>query len=635
MILIRIFTFICTFFIALNAHAQTPGSESLDQQLQKASSKLEQATIYFESGDSIAIHDTSKAISLIRKGIAIDQKDPFIAGVGYFYLGRVYMDFSRIKAELVFDSAIQFLNQVRTPESYIYQSRTYANKAVMAQINGDNKTYISLFLEKAIPLAAKGGDSLRMADGYMNISLPFMNYGEYDKATLYLNKSAALFQRLAPNDLRCVDVYCHLAKIYLLLKNIPKAGEQLSKASRILQQDPQSMYAPYFHTIESMYLIQQKQWSAAEKTIEKGLSVAELQKNRFDIRQLLYQKSSLFNAQENWTAAKEVLLKMYNEGYLDLITDKQQLFGDLAILESRLGHFKEAYEWKVKQSTISEEVYAQQTKTQIADLEAKYNFVQKEKELLLAQSKTEKQRQLIWLIILSSILILGGLYWNYRNRRRRAVQQLKQQQQIALGRALLEGEERERSRLARDLHDGLGGMLAGIRLNLSQMIEGQKTVEGSTLQTTVDRLAHSVNELRRISRNMMPESLLQSGLEVALKDLCDEASMRDLKVSFRAFDLQNSLSPQVSVMIYRIIQEIVYNAVKHAEASRIMVQCSQSENVFFITVEDNGKGFSPDNIPATSRGLNNIRNRVNLLNGKIDIETSSDGTIINIELHVE
>jgi len=97
-------------------------------------------------------------------------------------------------------------------------------QGVLAQFRGDNTTYINLFLEKAIPLAALGGDSLRMADGYANVALPFMNYENYDKAILYLNKSADLFKRLAPDDLRRADVHCHLAKIYLLQKKVTEAG---------------------------------------------------------------------------------------------------------------------------------------------------------------------------------------------------------------------------------------------------------------------------------------------------------------------------------------------------------------------------------------------------------------------------
>lgn len=630
----------CFLFLlccSMSIGAQWTIPDSLEQKLARARSLFEKAEIYYRIGDRIAIHDTVKALGLIRKGLSYAKEDPLYEGIGYFYLGRVYMDFSREKADAVLDTAIRFLERNPSSESFIYQNRSWANKAVIAQLNGDNRTYIDLFLEKAIPLAAKGGDSLRMADGYANIALPFMNYGEYEKAILYLNRAAAMFKRIAPQDLRQVDVYCHLAKIYLLQGEIGKAGENLEQASAVLKQDAESIYAPIFHTTEGMYLTKLQKWEEAEKTVEKGLAIAEKQKNRYDIRQLRYQQSALFGAQQNWPKAKEVLLKMYHEGYIELITDKKQLFSDMAILEQHLGNYQQAYEWMQKQQEVSEEIYDQETKAKIADLEAKYNYVQKEKELLIAEDRAKKQQVLVWTTILVFTFILTLTYFWFRNKRLRTVQEiqnLKQQQRIELGKALLEGEEKERSRLARDLHDGLGGMLAGIRLNLSQMAGTDQQLRSKDLAQTIDRLGHSVSELRRIARNMMPESLLRSGLEVALKDLCDDATLPGFKVNFTAFNLQEYFSPQVKVMIYRIVQELVYNAMKHANASKVMVQCSQSDNFFFLTVEDNGKGFSPEHIPITGRGLKNVRNRVELLNGKMDMESSQEGTNINIELYV-
>ena len=624
--------------LAVLVSAQRPVfPDSLVSAFGKMKTDRQKAEWLFELGDQLSVHDTVKSVEYIKEGLKYVSEDSYYEGIGYFYLGRTYMEFSRAKADSAFDTAILYLQQIPTHEAYIYQSRTWANKAVLAQLSGDNKTYIDLFLNKAIPLAAKGGDSLRMADGYTNVALPFMNYEEYDKAILYLDKSAALFARLAPNDLRQVDVYCHLAKIYLLQNDIDKAGKNIQLAAHVLKQDPESLYAPNYHTIESMYFIRRKMWTEAGQTIEKGLAAAEKLKNRYDVRQLLYQKAELFKAQQNWNASKEVLLKMYNEGYVDLITDRKQLFSDLSKIEQHLGNYKNAYDWMVKQAEVSEEVYAQQTRTQIADLEAKYNYVQKEKELLVTREKAKRQQAIVWITIFAFLITMVVVYFWFRNKRQRTarqIQQLKQQQRIELGKALLEGEERERSRLARDLHDGLGGMLAGIKLNLSQMIEAKKSLDRDDLSQTVDRLGHSVSELRRIARNMMPESLLQSGLVVALKDLCDEATLPGLKVSFRAFDIHEHFPAQVQVMIYRIVQELVYNAVKHSEASRIIVQCSQTDDMFFITVEDNGKGFSLNRVPDTSRGLHNIRSRVRLLNGKMDIDSSQEGTNINIELYV-
>lgn len=605
--------------------------------MKKVPTNARKADSLFEWGDGLSQDDTARSVAYIRRGLDYTKGNAFGEGLGHFYLGRVYMDFSPDRAEAAFDTAIRYFRRVATPESYVYQSRTWANKAVMAQLNGDNKRYIDLFLNQAIPLAAMGGDSLRMADGYANVALPFMNYGEYDKAITYLTKSAGLFRRLAPKDMRQVDVYCHLAKIYVLQNQLDEAGENLAQASAILEQGPESMYAANFHAIESMYLIKRKRWKEAGHSIEKGLAIARKLKNRYDVRQLLYQKSGLFAAQRNWQGAKQVLLDMHHQGYVELITDKKQLFGDLAKLDYQLGNYKQAYGWMLEHEEVSDEIYNQETKAKIADLEAKYNYVQKEKELLIAKGKTKKQQAVAWITVIVFLASMVAVYIGLRSRRSRTereIQNLKQQQRIDLGKALLEGEEKERGRLARDLHDGMGGMLAGIKLNLSQMAAEQEPLKRSDLEQTIGRLGHAVNELRRIARNMMPESLLRSGLEVALGDLCDEATLPGQKVTFRAFDLRQGLSPQVQVMIYRIVQELVSNAIRHAGASKIMVQCSQSAGMFLITIEDDGKGFSPERVPDTSRGLKNIRDRASLLNGKMDIETSTEGTNINIELHV-
>ncbi len=623
----------------LSAPAQPPSElDSLLAVSKSATSVLKKAEALYELGDAWSAKDTIKAIAYINEGLAYAKGNTFYEGMGHFFLGRVYMDYARQRADAAFDTAIRAFERLTMPEAYVYQSRSWANKAVLAQLRGDNEQYIDLFLHEAIPLAAKGGDSLRMADGYANIALPFMNYDQYDKAVEYLTKSIAIFERLAPNDLRQIDNLTNMAKISLLREQTENAKQYLDRAAAVLAQAPESAYAPYFHTVESMYFIKQENWEEAGVAVDKGLAVAQRLNNRYDIRQLLYQKARLYDIQQHWAAARTVLLKMYDEGYVDLPIDQKQLFGDLARLESHLGNHRAAYAWMVRHAGVAEELYARQTNTQIADLEAKYNIAQKEKELLLSREKAKRQETIIWAFGIGlSFLGILSVFW-YRNRRLRALQQierLKQQQRIDRGRALLEGEERERQRIARDLHDGLGGLLAGIKLNLSQMIENRSLIEREDLGQTIERLGHSVDELRRIARNMMPESLVRSGLQVALRDLCDEATLPTLNVTFNAFDIPENLSPQVQLMIYRIVQELVHNAVKHAEASKIMVQCSQAEEIFFITVEDNGKGFSSGGPPMGGAGLENIRSRVDFLRGNLSIESTGEGTIVNIELHVE
>jgi signal transduction histidine kinase len=132
---------------------------------------------------------------------------------------------------------------------------------------------------------------------------------------------------------------------------------------------------------------------------------------------------------------------------------------------------------------------------------------------------------------------------------------------------------------------------------------------------------------------MMPEALLTLGLSDALKDLCSSVMSSQLRLVYNAYNIDAALPLSTQTMIYRMIQEIISNAVKHAGASVLLLQCSQEEDSFFITVEDNGKGFDIDH-RSEGIGLKNIRNRVDYFNGNLNIESSREGTIINIELHV-
>lgn len=202
--------------------------------------------------------------------------------------------------------------------------------------------------------------------------------------------------------------------------------------------------------------------------------------------------------------------------------------------------------------------------------------------------------------------------------------------------AMLKGEELERKRMAQDLHDGLGGILTGVRINLSNVeTKVAKTLyeEVKKIITNVDK---SMKELRRIAHNLMPESLSRIGLSGALEDLCKSYETPDFKVDYQPYEIQSSLTETEKLTIYRIVQELLNNALRHSKASLVIVQCSQNENKFYITVEDNGTGFDPTS-PQNQKGLGlrNLDHRVQTMDGTIKIISEpNDGTTVNIELNV-
>jgi signal transduction histidine kinase len=219
---------------------------------------------------------------------------------------------------------------------------------------------------------------------------------------------------------------------------------------------------------------------------------------------------------------------------------------------------------------------------------------------------------------------------------------LETEKQLTATEAVLKGEEQERTRLAKDLHDGLGGMLSGIKFSLGNM-KGNLILTPENAQAferSMNMLDSSIKEMRRVAHNMMPEVLVKYGLDTALKEFCNEIDRsRVLDVNYQSVGMDKAAIEQtVAVTIYRIVQELVNNAIKHAAAKNVLVQAhlSEQEKLLIITVEDDGKGFDKTTLKhAEGIGWQNIQNRVEFLKGKADIQSSSGkGTSVMIEIGI-
>jgi len=202
---------------------------------------------------------------------------------------------------------------------------------------------------------------------------------------------------------------------------------------------------------------------------------------------------------------------------------------------------------------------------------------------------------------------------------------------------LTEVQEQERSRFAKDLHDGLGGMLSGVKLSLSNM-KGNMILSGDHVQSferSLDMLDNSIIELRRVAHNLMPEALVKFGLTAALKDFCDFVnSSKVVNVIFQQMGNERRLDLPTEVVLYRVVNELVNNALRHSSATEIIIQLNFEDHLLMITVEDNGVGFDKALLEQTKgSGWPNIKSRIAYLKGSLDIQTSpGHGTAINISI---
>ena len=211
------------------------------------------------------------------------------------------------------------------------------------------------------------------------------------------------------------------------------------------------------------------------------------------------------------------------------------------------------------------------------------------------------------------------------------------EKQLTATEAVLKGEEQERTRLAKDLHDGLGGMLSGIKYSFQNM-KGNLIMTPENAQAferSMEMLDSSIKEMRRVAHNMMPEALVKFGLDTALRDFCNDINQSGaLVVNYQSINMEDAVIEQTTaITIYRIVQELINNIIKHAAAKTAILQVTKSGGHISLTVEDDGKGFDTSILrQASGIGWANIQNRVDFLKGSVDVQSENkNGTSVHIE----
>ncbi len=307
------------------------------------------------------------------------------------------------------------------------------------------------------------------------------------------------------------------------------------------------------------------------------------------------------------------------------------LYEKLAMAQSKMGAYQKAYDYLLQSGKYKDSLRSQQNRETINKLEIQYQTAQKEKALAKQELALQKSRQQVVVTIAILIVVLMAatlLYLHARNKRRSHKQQLtklQQEKEIQLLQALMQGEEKERSRIAKDLHDGVAGMLAAIKMNfVASAPIHESTQKEVNYNQGIYLLNEAASELRKISHNLMPELLLNHGLDEAIRRYCVNISLAGkLDIQYNFWGTIGRYRDSFELSVYRIVQELLNNIVKHSKATEAIVQMSLPNSILFITIEDNGIGFNKDNLSRDGMGLQSLASRVQAINGKIEVDTST------------
>jgi len=602
----------------------------------------------------LMVQDIKKSKEYLAEANKLKKQFPFLNDAALYYNSGSFLEKGDVKGfEKTLLDANTKLKKYHNTEAYRLRAIILQNYGIMQQRNNNEKGYMKLLVNEAIPLAKRSRDYELISGLYKSVAIIFMNNGEREKASEYLSEAQQYIERAIKKSPTLaeskMETYIINAENLVELQHFYDAKKVLDKAFLTLKNFPESNLNDSYFYSEGLYYAKQNKNSNALESYGNGIKSAEKHRNTIALNRLKFAEYEVLFKLKEFEKAKNNLEDLIEN--TPFIVDKKNYYNELAKVYNATKDFNRAYFYSNKYNVINDSLNHTKFKTEIVELEAKYKKAESEKKINLLQSENEKAALMLYnnrlnsvlFAVLSFLLFLTVLFlwiFNKNQKKLSAQKEINHQQELtafknrhklSVSKALIQGEEIERKRIARDLHDGLGSMLSGLKIHLNLAKKENTTVTG------VDALLdNSIKELRNISQNLMPETLMELSLGHALRDLCTANSNAVTKIEFQYLVKKPKLPRNYEIMIYRIVQELLNNALKYAKASQVLVSCSQNKNVFFITVEDNGIGFdTSDTTNQNGMGLKNIKNRVEFLNGKLEIDSKiNQGTSTYIELNV-
>ena len=327
---------------------------------------------------------------------------------------------------------------------------------------------------------------------------------------------------------------------------------------------------------------------------------------------------------------------------LNELPPKEEIFEGLSAIYESENQYKKAFNYQSKYIVVKDSLLNEENLKSINLLQTQYETERKDKEIIQQQLQIEqteselreKKTQNNYIIGLAVFLFIASMmaWFVFQQRHKRKDQEiitLKREHQIKTLESLMEGEEKERLRIAKELHDGVNGDLSAIKYKLSSLLELNNTV----IKEAITMIDNSYDQVRAISHNLVPPSLMNFSLLEATEEYCNNLdAIHPIQIFYQHIGDVVSIPKKAEVSMFRIIQELVTNSIKHADASEITVQISCRENMLQLTVEDNGKGFDKSKVMGAGIGLSNVESRVDYLEATMDLISNDQGTSYTIEI---
>lgn len=458
------------------------------------------------------------------------------------------------------------------------------------------------YLNTGIKLAIKHNNKSDLAQLYINTGGAYRGKRDWTAAEAYYRKAIALCKQ-TDTVFRLHVAYLSMAALHMNQEQEDSALVYLNKAASMSNENAYMSVATPYLMIGRIYFNKKNYKLAAsygQKALDAGVKTG---------------------AKQTICDAHGLLADVYNQQRLWQLAFEHQFFYT-----------------KYKDSLVNEKVLSN-----INQLNTKWQVKEKDKQLAiqklslnLQQSRIKSKNFLLGSISAFALLALLFAFFLRRNYKNKQKMQ-ESQSEITRLKAILEGGEKERKRIAIDLHDGIVSQLMAVKMNLStarSQLQYINRESSADFDQSIRYLDETMQDVRITAYNLSAETVLRHGLPVALERFCESMGRnQSTEIIFQAYGHTPPANQQLILSAYRIVQELLQNALKHARAQRILVQLNQEQDMLAITVEDDGCGFDPDPEQMKGMGLSNLADRVKAFNGNLSIQSGAKGSTFYIEFH--
>jgi signal transduction histidine kinase len=641
--------------LSVSAQYKQSKADSVRMALRTAAPDSNRVELLLELDRQIGYYDADTSLTLLIQARELSNKLNYKKGmaIASSSLGMLYMDLGQ------FDKSMQMINYaestfiaINMPQKLAVTNSTKGNW----YFNKSDYWNASRHYAKSAELFDKYGDSTNGAAVYQNLVSVLTQTKNYEKA-IEISEKILDYARRKKDTIQMAYTIQGMTNTYIEADKLDEAKPYLDVLLVIMQNTMDNNIISESYNTAASYYYEVKDYKTALRYAQLALETGMEVKQNYQIADYKKTIGAIYLKMNQLALAKKYLDEAAVEGKASGNNDVYyNTTLHLSEYYAKVNDYPKAYEYLQQYSKLNDSLLVEETRQYTTQLEAVYESNKKETEILRLRAEDAEKAYAIrkrntFLIITAGLLALLGfilalLIKNHRNRQRLSRQKaalqeekiitMEKQQQVASLQSMINGQETERTRIARDLHDGLGGVFSTVKMHYSTLQHETPAVRDNPIyKKTLELINNAADELRKVAHNMMPEVLMKVGLIEALEDFCNMVSAgKQLRVNLQSYGMEKRLSSSTEVMLYRIIQELVNNIIKHANANAAIIQINRDGDRLSLTIEDNGKGFNlREAEEKQSMGMATVRSRVDYLNGKLTIDSRKGvGTTVMIDL---